>query len=152
MGRIPNPWVSLVLLMVVPAILMSPSGPRRFTSRPGAYAIWFLLIVIALAALLRGPWFSNDPLSISALALFLTPLIQAAAFALSYAGFVLLAGRVPVNFNEARYGRNSDGGRHIPDAIFWGVILLTIIVGACLACAALGVEFPHRHRTAPPIG
>jgi biotin transporter BioY len=116
---LPNPWIALIVLVVIPVLTQSKSGPTMLTKQPHALYAWPFLIAIAAAGLIRGPWFTDASIGMPAIALFAAPLTQAAPFVILYQGFTAFAQRVPVTYDEARRGRQPNGRRHVADRVFW---------------------------------
>ena len=143
----PYPWVSLFVLSAVPILVTSNSGPGWLINWPRATCVWILLALVAAAALVRGPWFaSRAHISISGVAVFTAPLLQAVLFVILYRVFGVLAHRLPASFNAVQYWRRGETQSYVIDRIFWVVTLLTIFVAVLLVSFHVGVEFPTRHR------
>jgi hypothetical protein len=143
---LPNPWVALIVLVAIPILIQSKSGPALLTKRPYAPAAWSFLIVIASAGIIRGPWLANASIGMIATALFAAPLVQATLFLILYRGFSVFARRTPLLYDEARRGRQPNGRRHIADRVFWLSVWLIVFITPCIVCFNFGVEFPSRYH------
>jgi uncharacterized protein (DUF2062 family) len=142
----PSPWVSLIVLVGVPILITSRSGPGWLLNFPRSVGPWILLVAVAAAGLLRGPWFVSPSLiSAGGIALFAAPLVQAVLFVILYRVFGVVVHRPPASFNAVRY-RHRDETHTVSDAIFWAIVFLTVFVGVLSICFYFGVELPSRHR------
>jgi hypothetical protein len=142
----PSPWVSLFVLVGVPLLITSKSGPDWLLKWPLALGPWFLLVAVAAAGISRGALFASPALiSLGGIALFAAPLVQAILFVILYRMFVVVVHRRPASFNAVRY-RPRDEVHNTSDAIFWSVVFLSIFVGILVFCFSLGVELPSRHK------
>jgi len=137
---LPNPWVALIVLAVVPFLAQSKSGPTLLTKRPQALFAWAFLLVIASAGIIRGPWFTDASIGTAAIALFATPLVQAALFVGLYQGFAVFAHRPPVIYDEAYRGRQPNGRRYVADMVFWVPVMSPMTSNS----------MPHRFRARGP--
>ena len=146
MVLLPNPWVALIVLIAIPILLQSKSGPALLTNQPYAPAAWSFLIVIASAGIIRGPWFADSPIGMGATALFAAPLAQAVLFVILYRGFVVFAHRAPLIYDDTRRGRQPNGRRHIADVVFWFGVWIVVLIIPCIVCFNFGVEFPSRYH------
>ena len=142
----PYPWISLIVLIAVPVLVQSKSGPSWLMGLPYAPGIWLFLAGVAATGILRGTWFdSGGRMGTSGIALFVAPLVQALIFVMLYRFFAFFARRPPVSFDDARNGRSATGDRHIWDIVFWLVTYIIVLLGVCMICFHFGVEFPSRH-------
>jgi hypothetical protein len=136
------PWIALLVVGLVPMLVTSQTGRDWFfLAKYREYAWGFLatLAIMGAAAVFRG--FGRIGTGVLAA----TPLLQALVFVAADRLFQLLAGRVPVAFDEARRGRRPDGGRYWVDKSFWAAIFIALLFGAVFLCRSFDIEFPSRH-------
>lgn len=147
----PSPWVSLFVLVAVPILVTSKSGPGWLMNLPRAIGSWILLAAIAAAGLLRGPWFTiSTPISAGGIALFAAPLVQALLFVILYRVFSLVVHRPTASLNAVRY-RHRDETRGVSDAIFWSVVFLAALSLRDIVSGINQLRFASAHpRVAQP--
>jgi len=117
----------LLVILVVPILALSNFGATWLIYSARKWIIWFLLAALAITGALRGPWLSDNPTSVGVFLLWELPLVQAALFVLMHFGFKQYAHRIPLSFDEARFGKTVDGRKHKADLIFWMLILAVLI-------------------------
>lgn len=137
-----GPWIALATVLAVPLLVASHSGRNWLTHRARSERIWVPIVTAAVLGALFAFGVSRHSVGVGAAVLVATPLMQAIVFVAADRAFQLLAGRVPVSFDQAPHGRREDGRRHWPDAIFWVTVWMALIAGGVFLCAHLDIEFP----------
>ena len=137
------PWVPLVVILLIPLMTMSSSGRTWLVKGQQRYLLWLILIVAASVGILGWLGILRRPVKAANVVLVVMPLAQALIYSAAYKMFAKLAGREPMDFDDARYARPSGSGVWA-DKAFWIFMLLGLILGATLLCGFLGIEFPHR--------
>jgi hypothetical protein len=138
-------WVAFAIVVVVPLLLMSDYGRRWLYESPRSTAFW---VSVGLGAVGGGlAWLAGFPAPLNAgkATLVTIPFLQAVVFLIMDRTFRLLTRRVPVSFDEMRYGRRPNGRRHHADIWFWLIASFSLLIGGVFLCLHFEITLPSRH-------
>src|SRR5438132_10157448 len=127
-----SPWVALLLVCALPILVLYSPGRGWLLGSTRSRIVWTVLgacaLVGALGFLGLLPYMGDTRTYV----VLVVPMLQAATFVLLEWLFHLLVGRVPVPYDQARYGHTERGTIFWLDRMFWVAIRFGLTFGGVI--------------------